>query len=86
TETNHNTTQRSPMTEIPTNIAAEVRPGMWGAGWPHEKPEHALSITEAHQAMQRHAGCDTESCARKRHAKLILIDAGEMTPDPSRHG
>lgn len=72
------------MTEIPTDIAAEVRPGMWAPGWPHEKPDHPFSVPEAHQAMQGHRECSIDGCPRKAAAHNALVAAGELLPDPSR--
>ncbi|WP_139347827.1 hypothetical protein [Nocardia donostiensis] len=63
------------MTEIDT---------MWAPGWPHEAPDQPLSITEAHQAMQRHRSCLREECARKRAAWDTLVDAGRIKPDVGR--
>ncbi|MER7452068.1 hypothetical protein [Nocardia beijingensis] len=58
--------------------------GLWPAGWPHEAPETPLSVTEAHQTMQRHRACRADQCPRKAAARQTLIDAGRMKPDTSR--
>lgn len=50
-------------------------------GWPHEAPDQPFSVELAHQAMQRHAACTIERCARKRAAYRALIDARHITPD-----
>src|SRR3981189_2350087 len=57
---------------------------LWPAGWPHEAPEHLLSVPEAHQTMQRHRQCRADQCPRKAAARQVLIDAGRMKPDTSR--
>lgn len=57
---------------------------VWPAGWPHEAPEHQLTITEAHQITQRHRECRADQCPRKAAALQTLIDSGRMTPDTSR--
>ena len=72
------------MTEIPTDIAAEVRPGMWAPGWPHERPEQPFTLAEAHQAMRSHSDCRVDVCARKSAAWTALVAAGQILPDPSR--
>jgi hypothetical protein len=59
-------------------------PGLWPTGWPHEAPEHPLSVSEAHQTMQRHRECRADQCPRKAAARQTLIDAGRMKPDTSR--
>ncbi|WP_249644279.1 hypothetical protein [Nocardia sputi] len=51
-------------------------------GWPHEAPDRPLSIEGAHQAMQRHASCPRDTCARKRAAHKALVEAGHIVPDP----
>ncbi|WP_433523572.1 hypothetical protein ACQPZ2_43090 [Nocardia pseudovaccinii] len=51
-------------------------------GWPHEAPERPFSIDQAHHAMQRHASCPLDSCARKRTAHKVLVEAGHIVPDP----
>ncbi|WP_040781907.1 hypothetical protein [Nocardia pneumoniae] len=51
-------------------------------GWPHEAPDRPLSIEGAHQAMQRHASCPLDTCARKRAAHKVLVEAGRIVPDP----
>lgn len=51
-------------------------------GWPHEAPERAFTVEGAHRAMQRHASCPLDTCARKRAARKTLVDAGHMVPDP----
>lgn len=57
---------------------------MWPTGWPHEAPEDPLSVSEAHQTMQRHKGCRTDGCPRKAAALRTLVVAGRVVPDPSR--
>lgn len=57
---------------------------LWPSGWPHEKPDHSLSVPEAHATMQRHRGCRADLCPRKAAARQVLIDAGRMVPDTSR--
>jgi hypothetical protein len=59
-------------------------PGLWPTGWPHEAPEHPLSVSEAHQTMQRHRECRADQCPRKAAARRTLIDTGRMKPDTSR--
>ncbi|MFI2284366.1 hypothetical protein [Nocardia beijingensis] len=43
-----------------------------------------MSVTEAHQTMQRHRACRADQCPRKAAARQTLIDAGRMKPDTSR--
>lgn len=50
--------------------------------WAHEAPDHPLSTDDAHGAMQRHAGCAVDNCARKRVAQKVLVEAGHVVPDP----
>ncbi|MBH0777251.1 hypothetical protein IT779_13260 [Nocardia sp. NEAU-351] len=57
---------------------------MLPTGWPHEAPDRPLSVTEAHQAMQRHRDCHTDECARKTAARDVLIAAGRMVPAQPR--
>lgn len=57
---------------------------LWPTGWPHEAPEHPLSVPEAHQTMQHHRQCCADQCPRKAAARQVLIDAGRMRPDTSR--
>ncbi len=58
--------------------------GMWPDGWPHEAPDHPLSVHEAHRAMQRHRNCLIDECPRKRAAWRTLIEAGKVRPDSGR--
>ncbi|WP_067475513.1 hypothetical protein [Nocardia amamiensis] len=58
--------------------------GLRPTGWPHEAPDHPLSVSEAHWTMQRHRGCRADQCPRKAAARQTLIDAGRMVPDTSR--
>jgi len=64
--------------------AARAAAGLWLGGWPHEAPEHTLSMTEAHATMQRHRGCRVNDCPRKAAARCVLIEAGRMRPNTSR--
>ncbi|MGQ4597071.1 hypothetical protein [Nocardia sp. R6R-6] len=64
--------------------ATQTNPGHQPTGWPHEAPEHPLSVPEAHATMQRHRGCRADGCPRKAAARQALIDAGRMVPDASR--
>lgn len=57
---------------------------MWAQDWPHEKPDRPLSVTMAHQAMQRHCSCRREDCGRKQAAWETLVDAGHIVPDAGR--
>ncbi|WP_454196618.1 hypothetical protein [Nocardia sp. Marseille-Q1738] len=57
---------------------------LWPTGWPHEAPDHPMSVSEAHATMQRHKGCRADQCQRKAAARQTLIDAGRMVPDTSR--
>ncbi|MBF6296452.1 hypothetical protein IU459_02720 [Nocardia amamiensis] len=57
---------------------------LWPQGWPHEAPDHPLSVPEAHATMQRHRGCRVQDCPRKTAARQTLIAAGRMKPDTSR--
>ncbi|WP_280451525.1 hypothetical protein [Nocardia cyriacigeorgica] len=50
--------------------------------WPHEAPDRAFSVEGAHYAMQRHMSCPIDSCARKRAAHAVLVEAGHIVPDP----
>ncbi|MEU2035565.1 hypothetical protein [Nocardia amamiensis] len=58
--------------------------GLWPQGWPHEAPDHPLSVPEAHATMQRHRECRVQDCPRKAAARQTLIEAGRMRPDTSR--
>jgi hypothetical protein len=58
---------------------------LWPGASPHEAPERPLSVDEAHREMQQHRGCRSDQCPRKQAARQTLIDAGHMTPDPSRN-
>lgn len=55
---------------------------VYSTDWPHAEPDDPFSPDEAHRAMQRHAGCPLNSCARKRAARETLIAAGHFVPDP----
>lgn len=57
---------------------------LWAAGFPHDAPDHELSVQEAHQTMQRHRRCRADECRRKAAARQTLIRAGRMKPDTSR--
>lgn len=57
---------------------------LWPRNWPHEMPEKALSIIEAHQAMQLHRNCRKEECARKRAAWDVLVESRRIVPDSGR--
>ncbi|WP_036528464.1 hypothetical protein [Nocardia sp. CNY236] len=50
--------------------------------WPHERPDRPLTVEGAHHAMQRHASCPIDICARKRAAHDVLVEAGHIVPDP----
>ncbi|WP_228822319.1 hypothetical protein [Nocardia farcinica] len=50
--------------------------------WPHEAPDRPFTVDAAHYAMQRHASCPIETCARKRAAHRVLVEAGHVVPDP----
>ncbi|BCK56751.1 hypothetical protein NWFMUON74_45230 [Nocardia wallacei] len=58
--------------------------GLWPNGWPHETPDHPLSVHEAQKIMQRHRGCSTDECPRKAAAWQTLVEAGKIKPDSSR--
>jgi hypothetical protein len=67
-------------------VQADAQPaetGLWPRGWPHEAPDHRLSVAEAHAIMQRHRGCRIPDCPRKAAARQTLIEAGRMRPDVS---
>ncbi len=57
---------------------------VWPVGWPHEAPDHPMSVAEAHSVMQRHRGCRRAECPRKRVAYLTLVEAGRLRPDSGR--
>lgn len=57
---------------------------MWAQDWPHDKPDHPLSLPEAHQAMQQHRACLREHCARKQAAWERLVEADHIVPDTGR--
>lgn len=61
-----------------------IDPAYWPYRWPHEAPDHPLSVPEAHQAMQRHYGCDRGDCPRKSAAWHVLVEAGKIAPDSHR--
>jgi hypothetical protein len=54
-------------------------------GSPHAAPERPLNVDEAHREMQRHRECRTDQCPLKAAARHTLIEAGHITPDPSRN-
>ncbi len=71
--------------EMADHIAAEdalLNREVWPLAWPHEAPDRAFSVDGAHRAMQRHAGCSLDTCARKRAARKVLVEAGHFVPDP----
>jgi hypothetical protein len=57
---------------------------LWPNGWPHEPPDHPLSVPEAHQTMQQHRDCLREDCLRKNAAYNTLVAAGHIEPDTGR--
>lgn len=57
---------------------------LWPERWPHEAPDHPVSVTEAHTIMQRHRGCLREECRRKMAAWNALVRAKHITPDSAR--
>ncbi|MEV6323527.1 hypothetical protein AB0M45_20370 [Nocardia sp. NPDC051787] len=66
-------------------IAAEdalLDRSVYPTAWPHEAPDQPLTPEAAHYAMQRHASCPIDTCARKRAAHNALIEAGHIVPDP----
>ena len=65
-------------------VAHAADTNMWPDGWPHEAPDHRLSVLEAHRAMQRHRDCLIDECPRKRAAWNTLIEAGKVRPDSAR--
>ncbi|MFD3748306.1 hypothetical protein [Nocardia sp. NPDC058633] len=71
--------------EVAAFIAAEdelLNRSVYPLNWPHEAPDREFSTDEAHRAMQRHAGCPVNACARKRAAQKVLVEAGHVVPDP----
>ncbi|WP_228000412.1 hypothetical protein [Nocardia australiensis] len=50
--------------------------------WPHEAPDRPFTPDAAAYAMQRHASCGVDTCARKRAAHRVLVEAGRIVPDP----
>ncbi len=50
--------------------------------WQHEAPDRPFAPEDAHRALQRHAGCGIDTCARKRAAHRVRVDAGYPVPDP----
>ncbi|MGW4371745.1 hypothetical protein ACWEKT_39625 [Nocardia takedensis] len=69
--------------EIAARIAIE-QAAVLPAGWPHEAPERPLSVSEAHQATQRHIACHIDTCPRKAAAWRTLVEAGKVAPDARR--
>lgn len=70
--------------EMAAHIAAEdelLNRAVYPLNWPHEAPDREFSTDEAHRAMQRHAGCPVDTCARKHAAQKVLIEAGHVVPD-----
>lgn len=63
---------------------ARIDPTLWPDNWPHDVPDHPMTVTEAHYAMQRHRGCDRGECPRKSIAYHILVEAGKIKPDSHR--
>lgn len=71
--------------EIAAHIATEdalLNRDVLVIGWPHEAPDRAFTPEGAHLAMQRHASCPIDTCARKRAARKVLVEAGHIVPDP----
>lgn len=58
--------------------------GTAGSGSPHEAPDRAIGVAEAHLIMQRHRECRADECPHKAAARQVLITAGRMKPDTSR--
>ncbi|WP_067479860.1 hypothetical protein [Nocardia amamiensis] len=75
---------RAERQRIQSKDAQPADTGLWPRGWPHEGPDHSLSVSEAHATMQRHRGCREQDCPRKAAARNTLIAAGRMKPDTSR--
>ncbi|MCM6772759.1 hypothetical protein NDR87_06145 [Nocardia sp. CDC159] len=75
--------------EIAARVRAEDADIAYAAlfpnGWPHEAPDHPLSVPEAHQTMQRHRECRTDECPRKAAAWTTLVDSGKVKPDSGRN-
>lgn len=65
-------------------VCQKTDPSVWPVGWPHEAPEGAMSLAEAHRTMQRHRECSVIGCRRKATAYDALVAAGRMTPDHMR--
>ncbi|KZM68410.1 hypothetical protein AWN90_11045 [Nocardia terpenica] len=70
--------------QVQAEDARAADAGLWPNGWPHEAPDHPLSVTEAHKTMQRHRGCRADGCPRKAAAWRTLIAAKKVKPDSSR--
>lgn len=66
------------------DTATRIDATVWAPGWPHEAPDHPMSVKDAHLAMQRHYGCDRGDCPRKAVAWQTLVEAGRIRPDSSR--
>ncbi|WP_040776162.1 hypothetical protein [Nocardia pneumoniae] len=57
---------------------------VWPMGFPHDAPEHAISVGEAQMTMQRHRACRVGECPRKTAAWRTLVEAGRIRPDAGR--
>ncbi|WP_330232229.1 hypothetical protein OHA40_06880 [Nocardia sp. NBC_00508] len=57
---------------------------VWPMGFPHDAPEHAMSVVEAQMTMQRHRACRVGECPRKTAAWRALVEAGRIRPDAGR--
>lgn len=56
--------------------------GAWPPALSCSEPDHPLTRAEAHLAMQLHR---EHQCSRKRAAFDMLVAAGHIKPDSSRH-
>ncbi|MFE4461447.1 hypothetical protein ACFROC_29195 [Nocardia tengchongensis] len=71
---------RTPLV-VPAGI---VRDGVWSPSvWPH-RFHGTLTTAQAHQVMQQHRECMTDSCAVRATARQVLREAGHMRADSSR--
>lgn len=64
----------------PTTELAQI--GYWGAGpWSCCADPGAMTVEQAHRAMQVHLECLVEVCRVRRRARRTLVAAGRMVLD-----
>lgn len=76
--------------EIRQRIERESREAVHSGAWyrdvTHHPPARALTLAQAHRAMQYHRNCEVGHCPRKTAAWRTLRAAGRVIPDSGRAG